>query len=226
MIRALAEKHPFEGYIVKLHPIEIAEKKSLYMYDPLEGYDNIFIIREPFPMQVVLGCVDALFHYGSTTSFEAYIYKIPSIQLLYHAPGEFAKKTFDRVMSTYELDLGNYDLDIFASEPPKFKETPEIETYIREVFGYETGKPYSPTTIIANEILGGRERQPLELDEKTKAILRCKASLAIRTKYYKKMLKNPSEAGTYWKILKTVSEGSFFFVRDFFGIIKLHVLKR
>ncbi|MBR2274502.1 MAG: hypothetical protein IJ873_00325, partial [Lachnospiraceae bacterium] len=139
LIRRLAESYPEMGFIVKNHPIEIAEKKSLDIYDPLIGIGNVFLIQETLPMQAILDYADGLFHYGSTTAFEAYLYKVPSIFLYFHAEGEHDEGTFGKYIDTYDMDLGNFNIDEFYSNPPVFKKIPEIEKFLWEVFGYRDG---------------------------------------------------------------------------------------
>jgi len=69
-------------FIVKMHPGEInryKHNKSEFPYKEFAKFKNILLIDFAVPIRSIFPFCSLLFHYGSTTMLEAYLFKIPTV---------------------------------------------------------------------------------------------------------------------------------------------------
>ena len=61
----------------------------------MKNIENIHILKTDYPIGLYLNYCDLFIHYGSTTGIEAYLYSIPTIQLLPEKSNRWLKEYFE-----------------------------------------------------------------------------------------------------------------------------------
>lgn len=190
-----AQKYPNKGFVVKLHPIEIAflKRADKDYYGMLEECNNILMIREALPMGAIFPYTELLFHYGSTTGIEAYIYNVPSVLL-----NKVSDETFDEkygylfgntyFYSTKTISVGDKEgIAECVKNAPNFMRNAEMEKYLEDLFDYRYGEEYAPTKIIADELLFGQAAQSITRKDKyVLSTLELDVMMFVRIFFYKK----------------------------------------
>lgn len=162
LINKLARELPDFHFWVKLHPSEIRNiKENNVPYDYYKELqaDNISIIAESIPIGTILDVMDCMIHYGSTTSLEAYIYKVPTIYLYYEQKAKFHEN-----ISTVDIEVSNYEKCLhFVQSEMCFRENEKATKLLYNGMNYIEGKSYKPTEGIAEFITETIEEKNLEI---------------------------------------------------------------
>lgn len=166
MIISLAKSNPEMGIVVKLHPIEI-ENRVKY-YNKLSEYSNIFLIKQPVPVGMVLNYADALIHYNSTCKWEAYIYKVPTIQM--YDDSKTTSYRFDWQTigdSTYVINISDFqELDGRIKGGVTFRKSQSVEKALLDLYNWKFGKPYKAIEKNAYYISMAKSHQRLRYKDK------------------------------------------------------------
>ena len=176
-------------------------------------------------MPAVLNQVDGLFHYGSSTAVEAYLYKVPTVRLYMKGEGEdaFVNSMGDR----YEYELSETLTTIFDLDAIVYSSNRKMEQYLIDFFGYRENRPYHPTKTVVLELIGGKDRQDISFEEGINSeIMKNDVALSLRMVLYKRILQYVKR-GKWNKIrelfirLKTIQPRRFGMVRDFIAKVKM-----
>lgn len=174
LINRLAKELPDFHFWVKLHPSEIRnieENDVPYDYFKELQASNISILAENIPIGAIMDVMDCMIHYGSTTSLEAYIYKIPTIYLFY---GQ--KSKFHESISTVDIEVRDYEKVLqFVLSEMCFRENEKASKLLYDGMNYIEGKSYKPTECIAefiNEIIDEKNLRIKSSDVFLKRILK------------------------------------------------------
>ncbi|MCH5256108.1 MAG: hypothetical protein J1D87_02400 [Lachnospiraceae bacterium] len=164
IIISLAQENPNTGIIVKLHPSEINAKEKYY--NSLMEYPNILLIKDAVPVGIMLKSVDCLIHYGSTCNMEAYIYKVPSIQL--YDGRNFLKSSFHpKSDSTYLVHIDDrHTLIDIMNEGTAYRSLKSLEQTLYNRFNWKSDKEYRPVEKIAYYISNAKKAQRLRYGDK------------------------------------------------------------
>lgn len=239
-IIAIAEKYPRKAIIVKMHPVELEKFKKGKdpYYADLYNYSNIMVIKEAYPIGAIFPYVESLFHYGSTTGLEAYIYGVPSILLTMNSDETFDEKygyLFGDVYfdSSINIRVDNIDkiFDVIDNGVPSRK-LEKTEKYLKDVFNFANGEEYIPTYVIAKELVEGcPSLKTSKADEKTMDILKSKKALFVRIVYYKRYLaalkRRDREAMKYeYECIKKLLPSVFYLIEDLLRQTYISIFKR
>lgn len=171
-IEKISKSNPEILFMVKMHPLEIAQmkyQKNGEKYSELGKIENVYLIKDDYPIGVYLSYVSLLVHYGSTTGLEAYIYNVPTVQLLPHESNRWLKKYFE---STRVIYIDEYEqLNNTCKNGEKHLRIESIEDYLYEAMNYKIGEEYSPSKKIVEFIVKNRKRQLLSYKEVSKLIM-------------------------------------------------------
>lgn len=166
MISFLAENNPDIGIIVKLHPIEVSQRKKCY--DALAMYSNILLVKESVPVGMMLKSVDCMIHYNSTCYVEAYIYNVPTIQLY-----DDSKETSYQFVwqlksdSTYLIDINDFEgLNTCIDGKLEFRKSLSVEQILFDLYNWRSKKPYRAIEKTAYYISNARKSQRLKYRDK------------------------------------------------------------
>lgn len=161
----LAEANPDKGIIVKLHPIEINKKNTCY--DILTKYPNVWLIKEQIPIGLILKNVEGMIHYNSTCNLEAYIYKVPTIQLYDDSKLTSFKMVWQlKSDSTYLVDIHDlHELDKIVKSGMQFKSLRSVEKLLFELFNWKEGSDYKPVEKSAYIISHANKKQHLKFSD-------------------------------------------------------------
>jgi surface carbohydrate biosynthesis protein len=148
-------------FVVKTHPQEIVvyRNKNVAPYEIFNKYNNILLINETIPFRSLINESSLLFHYGSTTSIEAYLSQVPSVfvdskQL--DLKGNKLLFTADiGIPSTISADISEVSSIISKHHeyPIPFELNDETERKLNEFFGYKRGGEYDPSNRIAKFLI-------------------------------------------------------------------------
>lgn len=163
----LARNNPQMGFIVKLHPVEIEQKSKAY--DVLQDCPNILLIKRQIPVGVLLGRVNGLIHYNSTCNFEAYIYKVPTIQI-YNDNDYMTSYKHDwqyKGDSTYLVHSNQFqEINRIIKDGLKYKRLDGLEKMLFGLFNWKPDKEYKPIEKTAAYIANAHKAQRLKYRDK------------------------------------------------------------
>lgn len=156
LIEESVRRYPSTCFIIKLHPVEMERRKGKKdsIYNRFERYENVFIIEKPIQISYFFDFVDLFLHYGSTAALEAYIYKIPTIQLLNNyemiTDDSLGRAYFE---STYMIDVVEKE-EFFAllEHGVAYKKLPDVENALYRIMNYTVGMEYHPADILISFI--------------------------------------------------------------------------
>lgn len=190
MIASLAKFHPEVGILVKLHPVEISD--GVDCYDKLSIYPNVMLIKENIPLACMLNKIDFMIHYNSTCHFEAYIYKVPTIQM--YDDSVVTELTFawqTKSNSTYLVHIDDFaTVDSLITENAKFRQLVSMDKIIYELFNWQRNVDYRPIEEIAYYITDTTKPQHLRyLDREVFKAIRSREGQEIIDKFLWNMLK-------------------------------------
>lgn len=134
---AKAEKNVL--FLIRMHPLEKAWLKHPNVINPytekMNNIENIHILKTDYPIGLYLNYCDLFIHYGSTTGIEAYLYSIPTIQLLPEKSNRWLKEYFE---STVVCKVDEYkSIQKVVHEGIEFKKNDDLDKYLYEVMGVE-----------------------------------------------------------------------------------------
>lgn len=190
MIDSLARLHPEAGILVKLHPVEINE--GVDCYDRLRIHPNIMLIKENIPLAFMLDKVDCMIHYNSTCHFEAYIHKIPTIQMYDDSTvTELAFAWQTKSDSTYLVNIDDFTtVDKLIKEGVQFVKSDSMDKGIYELFNWRENTDYCPIEVIASYIIDTIRPQRLRyLDRRVSKAIQSKEGQEIIDKILWNMLR-------------------------------------
>lgn len=138
-IVTLAKEDKNVLFLVRMHPLEKAWLKYPDVINPytekMGGIENIHILKTEYPIGLYLNYCDLFIHYGSTTGIEAYLYNIPTIQLLPEKRNRWLKKYFE---STIACKIDEHKIiHNVVHNGIEFKKNDDLEKYLYEVMGVE-----------------------------------------------------------------------------------------
>lgn len=165
-VEEAAKKYTNIGFIIKLHPIEISRKTRYY--DRLAQYNNILVIKEAIPIGMLLGMVDVMVHYNSTSNNEAYISNIPTIQRYAEPEDNLITFGWQKLSESTEI-IDINDREGFMRcilNDLRFQEISNMNHILYDYFGWKQGKKYQPTIKISNIILKATKKQKLCIYDK------------------------------------------------------------
>ncbi len=190
----LAVSHLDIGIVVKLHPTEIKQLKNegVEYYNKLKEIDNIFLVDREFPMGVFLEEVEALVHYSSTVSLEAYIYKVPSLlvsaDVIDNKRASIGNTKFAPYTETVHID--DYEkFEALLLNGIGFRDDQRIEGMLLDAFNWRRTSKYCPSEGMAEFLAGDLHTTELQasdlLDE---GFVSADDLQGIRTQIYKRTL--------------------------------------
>lgn len=163
-IIAMAMANPEIGIVVKLHPIEIEAKRNCY--DILQGYSNILLVKESVPVGILLERVDGMIHYNSTCNLEAYIHKVPTIQIYSDIETSYNFIWQAKGDSTYLVNINEFqEVGNIIRNDLKYRRIEEVEKVLFGLFNWREGIEYKPIEKIAYYVLNAKDRQRLKYSD-------------------------------------------------------------
>lgn len=154
ILKRSAEKYKNIFFLVKMHPVEIESmaRGGKGLYDELKQYSNIMLLDKPEPISNFLDYIDLFIHYGSTAALEAYIYKIPTVQLINDHPEIFPNSCgVSYFESTKQINISNSEEFFSAIEKGiDYVNLEETDKTLKGLMNYDVNSPYHPS-----QILGG-----------------------------------------------------------------------
>ena len=179
-------------FLLKTHPVELEDirtgKNSAYSH--LEQYQNIIIIKEDRPISLYIKHIDLFIHYGSTAAMEAYIYKIPSIQLLNrHEKACVNNSGTCIVESTMLIDVKDTDKCVKAvGDNIPYTRLAKIEKQLYDYMNYNYEEKYEPSMLFKSILNNLSEPLALSIrDESVIEALKSRESVLLLLSYIKKM---------------------------------------
>lgn len=161
----LAQSNPQIGFIVKLHPIEIKQKNKIY--DSLQNYSNILLIKEQVPVGVLLDKVNGMVHYNSSCNLEAYIYKVPTIQIYSDIITSYRHVWQYKEDSTYFVNINRFnEINKIIKEGLEYKKLEGVEKTLFGLFNWKADKEYHPIEKTAKYIINAHKAQHLKYHDK------------------------------------------------------------
>lgn len=194
-IEYLAEKYPTIGFCIKLHPNELLAMKegNCARYEKFRNSSNVLVVDYPVSISAILSESSMLVHYGSTTAMEAYLYKVPSIQVTSER-GREKVFCYGRVMfeSTAYVSVDQVEeIESFIQNRLEFKRIPSIDQMLKESFNFDIEQPYNPATWFAEFYTSELKLQKLDKsDAEVKKALDSGWGFMMRKRIYVKMIKS------------------------------------
>lgn len=160
-----AKQYPNILFIVKLHPVEVENIRldSKYYYSQYENIPNVFLVKEAIPISIILNITDVFFHYGSTAGMEAYIYRIPMVQLTNedeNKPKDCVGDVFFKSHIMVNAEDTNIVQKVIDSDLVFFR-LEETEEILYNLMNYKFDEEYKPAEKLAQFILEEKEAQKL-----------------------------------------------------------------
>lgn len=154
ILKKAAEKYRNILFLVKVHPVEIESmsREGKRPYDELKYYSNIILIDKPEPISEFLDYIDLFIHYGSTTALEAYIYKIPTVQLINDHPEIFPNSCgVSYFESTKQIKISNAE-EVFSilEKGINYVNLDGTNKILKGLMNYDVNAPYSPSQILSD----------------------------------------------------------------------------
>lgn len=128
------------------------------------------MIEESVSLASLLPYVQLVIHYGSTADLEAYIYKVPTVKVeLKNVENNFMPETYRLTASTYYVDIDeDNSISKFVVELKNgmdiFRENELTEKQLYAYMSYKDKQSYSPSTQIADFLIGTLQFHKLDLD--------------------------------------------------------------
>ncbi len=191
MIRNLSEELKDTLFLVKLHPVDVRIIKSgekLARFEGIIGQSNIDMITEANPISQYMDNVDVFIHYGSTSSMEAYVHKIPSI-LLSNDCDVYTKSVYgsleyngaDQIIPVSDTRL----LVEAIKNPPKIRKDSMVAKNAYSIMNYRDGFDYKPSESFINILKELDDGQILDKsDPVVNIILRGSHCKSLREYYF------------------------------------------
>lgn len=189
------EENPNIFFVLKLHPVEIESmvQKGENTYQEFECYSNVLILADTNPIAAYFDKIDCIVHYGSTVGMEAYIYKIPMIQLMNDycdmSAGGMGLKYFD---STKEIDVSDKEmLSNILRDELVFTRSKYNDIYLKEMMNYSLELDYTPGETVCDYI--ERNEKTLVMGRKdryVKRMLKGKTYLLLQRHFLRKLIEN------------------------------------
>lgn len=160
-----AQKAPDTAFVIKMHPIELSEKKN--PYKDASKLKNVYVIETPVALGSIIEQFDLMIHYNSTSSMEAYIHKIPTVQRFDETKNDIPFLAWNRKgNATYYYDINESEKFVdFIFDAPCFKRSMETEKTLFELFNWKANREYRPVEKIAGIVLRARNAQRLKCSD-------------------------------------------------------------
>ena len=169
-IYVAAKKHPEFLFLVKKHPAEsgyLVNHLGKTRYDKFQECDNIITIDEEQQISVFFDNISLFIHYGSTAAMEAYVYKIPTLQLT-NDYKEFVPDALGReVPSTIHIKVSDKEAlaEVIKNEIIFNRDT-ESEQELYQFMNYEYDKEYKPSEWLIEHLKNSQKPQRLYITDK------------------------------------------------------------
>ena len=170
VVTMMAGRHPETLFIFKIHPIEniVHRDRNIEPYAAFKDYENIVLITETIPFRSMVNHCGILLHYGSTTSLEAYLSKVPtvyvkSIELNFGTETSSQLEFSDMgVPSTLKVDIEELPsvIERHLSQPIGFERNSKTERFFEEMLDLEIGRDYRPSEKMAGFLLSLNNEAP------------------------------------------------------------------
>jgi hypothetical protein len=157
-----ATEHADLLFLVKTHPVEniiFARGSIPNPYRVLEQHANVCLLTETVPFRAVASRSCLHFHYGSTTSLEAYLLHIPSVFVLSRELGMhedhslFSTEIGIPFVHTVDISEVPSLVSDHAVHPIAFRRDADMERTLEEQLDLRVGHEYLPSRAIARFLL-------------------------------------------------------------------------
>jgi len=147
-------------FVVKKHPVE-----RQIDYPQFENINNILYVYEDCELQVLMQYAGVFFHYGSTSLVDAYLLRLPSVYLFSEGANWYTDLGWPSSRKSPVHEILNV-IEEYKKGFVQFEQTLQIRQIMFDMFNIEKGKPYNPSSKIAELLLADDTPQRIPLTDR------------------------------------------------------------